>query len=299
MWRRLFSIFFMLAASSMMAFGIASVDAEAAVSSNYEYEILSDGSVRITDYNGTGSSATIPETIDGRSVSAVASQAFSNSSIRNYYIYPPNVRLEEYSIGTAGTDQYLKGVTIHCNYSSTAEAFLEKVNIKYPHYRGNGIFVYSGASGWVLRSFDSTAYPVVWYDSDDWKFDPLSNNTGPIWLIDNSYDYDDDDDDDDDDEEEADDVVPKLTKVHWRKNEKATFYWKYSEEATGYKLEYSTDPDFAKAKTKSVSRKKKEGTIQGLKVDKTYYIRVRPYVLDDGTKLWSEWSHRIIVTRKR
>ena len=120
--------------------------------------------------------------------------------------------------------------------------------------------------------------------------------------------YDDDDEDDDDEDEDDDEDVesttdsvakPKLTKVRWQKDEVSTFYWEYSKKATGYKLEYSTDKNFKKEETRSTGRKKKEGTIKGLKVGKDYYVRVKAYVKSNGKKEWSPWSHRIIVNRVR
>ena len=91
--------------------------------------------------------------------------------------------------------------------------------------------------------------------------------------------------------------TPKLTKVHWKIDNKCTLYWSYSGKADGYKLEYAPTPEFNRSKT--VVSKTKNCTVQGIDIGKTYYIRVRAYKTDDGEKVWSPWSHRIIVNRKR
>ena len=114
-----------------------------------------------------------------------------------------------------------------------------------------------------------------------------------------SSDDDDDDDDDDDSSSSSDSDKPKLTKVYWKKDNKSTFYWNYSDKATGYRLEYSTDSSFKKSATKSIGRKKKNGTVKDIKAGTTYYVRVKAYEVVDGKKEWSSWSHRIVVKRSR
>lgn len=95
-------------------------------------------------------------------------------------------------------------------------------------------------------------------------------------------------------------AAPKLIKVYWREDGSTTFYWQYRKKATGYRLEYSTDGKFKKNATQSAGRKKKNGTIKGLKDGQKYYVRVKAYKKDkNGKKVWSAWSHRIAVKRRQ
>lgn len=45
---------------------------------NFEYSVLSDGTVEITSYNGSAEKVDIPAKIDGKSVTSIAQSAFSN-----------------------------------------------------------------------------------------------------------------------------------------------------------------------------------------------------------------------------
>lgn len=58
------------------------MSANAAVSGDYEYDTLADGTVEIKGYKGSSTSVTIPETLAGKSVSALAKSAFYKSNIR-------------------------------------------------------------------------------------------------------------------------------------------------------------------------------------------------------------------------
>ena len=54
---------------------------------DYEYSVLDDGTVEITDYNGSAEKIDIPEKIDGKSVTSIGNYAFSgNSSFTNVTI---------------------------------------------------------------------------------------------------------------------------------------------------------------------------------------------------------------------
>ena len=56
--------------------------ADTLVYGDYTYSMLDDGTVRITMYNGNDTELVIPDTIDGKSVTAIRSYAFSTSSTR-------------------------------------------------------------------------------------------------------------------------------------------------------------------------------------------------------------------------
>ena len=49
---------------------------------DYTYSVLNDGTVRIMSYNGTDTELVIPDTIDGKSVTAIRNYAFSTNSTR-------------------------------------------------------------------------------------------------------------------------------------------------------------------------------------------------------------------------
>lgn len=113
------------------------------------------------------------------------------------------------------------------------------------------------------------------------------------------YVDDDDDDDDDDTTTTSDSYTPDIKQVRWWGTDKSTFYWSEKKAVTGYRLQYSTDASFKKAKTKAVNSKKKNVTVTGMKMNKKYYVRVRAYTKSsDGKTTWKSWSHRVIVKRK-
>ena len=56
------------------------IEADAAVYGDYEYQELSDGSIRITKYNGTASSITIPQMINGKYVRSIEGYAFNQNT---------------------------------------------------------------------------------------------------------------------------------------------------------------------------------------------------------------------------
>lgn len=63
--------------------------------------------------------------------------------------------------------------------------------------------------------------------------------------------------------------------------------WKKGKGATGYEIWYSTSSKFANKKKKTVKTQKL--TIKNLE-RKTYYVKVRAYVVRDGKRLYGAWS---------
>lgn len=53
----------------------------AAVSGNYEYKVLSDGTVEITAYNGSGGSVAVPEKLGSKTVTRIGDMAFYMSKV--------------------------------------------------------------------------------------------------------------------------------------------------------------------------------------------------------------------------
>ncbi len=66
---------------------------------------------------------------------------------------------------------------------------------------------------------------------------------------------------------------------------------KVSTQATGYQLQYSTSKDFSSKTTKTItSYKTVSKSIDGLKANTKYYVRIRTYKTVDDTKYYSGWS---------
>lgn len=94
-------------------------------------------------------------------------------------------------------------------------------------------------------------------------------------------------------------TAPAKTSVKSLKNNakgKVLVTYKAVSGASGYQISYATKKKFTNQK--KVISKKKTALLSKLK-KKTYYVRVRPYVLDNGTKLYGKWSavKKIKVTK--
>ncbi len=74
---------------------------------------------------------------------------------------------------------------------------------------------------------------------------------------------------------------PSVAKVKGFKakpgNKKLTFSWKKASGVSGYQIQVSTKSSFKNAKIKSISKSKKSYTRKGLKAKKKYYARIRAY----------------------
>lgn len=73
-----------------------------------------------------------------------------------------------------------------------------------------------------------------------------------------------------------------------KKGKKIAVYWSTVKEAKGYQLQYTVNKNFKKKS--SVSTKKTTYTIKKLKKGKTYYIRVRAYIMTGKEKVCGAWS---------
>lgn len=93
--KRILMVIWMLAVPLVMI--AAGVKAEAATSGDWEYEVLEDGTVNITDYLGNDTEITLPQTIDGKAVTMIVDSAFSgDKTIVSVTIPEGVVRLGEY-----------------------------------------------------------------------------------------------------------------------------------------------------------------------------------------------------------
>ena len=71
---------------------------------------------------------------------------------------------------------------------------------------------------------------------------------------------------------------------------KLTVSWKKVKNADGYRIQYSTNSRFKKAKSLNCSKKTSKATIKKLKSGKKYYIRIRAYKKVNGRKYYGNWS---------
>ena len=75
------------------AFWIAPVraGAETLTAGDYQYEILTDGTVSITKYNGSSEDISIPGTINGKSVTSIGDEAFGTCTSLTSITIPESV----------------------------------------------------------------------------------------------------------------------------------------------------------------------------------------------------------------
>lgn len=90
-------------------------------------------------------------------------------------------------------------------------------------------------------------------------------------------------------------VVPsvklKALKVAGGSKNKVKVTWKKAERINGYRLQYAQNKKSRKKlKTKLLTAEKTSVTLKDLKKKKTYYVRIRAYVLLDGKKVYGKWS---------
>ena len=91
--------------------------------------------------------------------------------------------------------------------------------------------------------------------------------------------------------------ITKLTAKNVKKK-RVSLKWQKVAKAKGYQIQYALDRKFKKSrKTKNTS--KTSYTIKKLKKKKTYYIRVRAYVINNGKKVYGSWSKTKKIKIKR
>lgn len=84
-----------------------------------------------------------------------------------------------------------------------------------------------------------------------------------------------------------------ITYLNSKKSKEITVKWTKDNDASGYELQYSTSPKFYKSKTKTIDVTKKTAvskTIQNLKGNKKYYVRVRSYKTVGSERLYGVWG---------
>ncbi len=82
----------------------------------------------------------------------------------------------------------------------------------------------------------------------------------------------------------------KVTTLATKANDKAVVKFKAVEDADGYEIVYGTTKGLKK-NTKKVSTTKTRATLKKLSKKKTYYVKVRAYVIDEnGNKVYGDYS---------
>lgn len=90
-------------------------------------------------------------------------------------------------------------------------------------------------------------------------------------------------------------VKPQNTKKVTIKKAKKSLKvsWKKVNGITGYQIQYAGNKKFKKAKTVTIKKAKTTSkTIKKLKAKKKYYVRIRTYIVVNGTKKYSDWSKK-------
>ena len=67
------------------------VSAEKLTSGDYEYEVLGNGTVTITKYNGTAAGVIIPSEINGKKAASISNRAFEGCKLLESVTIPPSV----------------------------------------------------------------------------------------------------------------------------------------------------------------------------------------------------------------
>lgn len=88
--KRILSLILALAMMFSLA-ATVSVTASAESSGDYEYELLDDGTIEITSYNGNTKTLDIPGEIDGKEVSGIGYGAFGSCNLLTSVTIPDSV----------------------------------------------------------------------------------------------------------------------------------------------------------------------------------------------------------------
>jgi hypothetical protein len=82
----------------------------------------------------------------------------------------------------------------------------------------------------------------------------------------------------------------KITEIKNKKGKKIKLVWNKLSGVDGYQIEYSTEPEFKKSKSKTIKKNSAKYTIEKLELKKKYYIRVRAYKVFQNKKYYGTWS---------
>lgn len=83
------------------------------------------------------------------------------------------------------------------------------------------------------------------------------------------------------------------------KSKKIKITWKKISGAAGYEIAYSTNKNFKKKKTTTITKKTNKYIIKKLKLKTKYYIRVRAYKVFNGKNYYGNWSKKAKIKVKK
>ena len=84
------------AAESGLSFSaVISASADESTAADFNYTVLSDGTLKITKYKGKANNVVIPETIDGKKVTVIGSYAFYDYTRKNSLTIPSSLKTIE------------------------------------------------------------------------------------------------------------------------------------------------------------------------------------------------------------
>lgn len=87
--------------------------------------------------------------------------------------------------------------------------------------------------------------------------------------------------------------------IYWISKRQSSTIWitcKEEEEADGYQIKYSLRKDFKKTHTKTINSRFEKKKIQGLKKQKTYYVKIRTWKIDSaGKKVYGKYSRIVEI----
>ncbi len=93
------------------------------------------------------------------------------------------------------------------------------------------------------------------------------------------------------------DVV--VTKAKNIKGKKVELKWKKIKKIAGYQLRYSKKKTFASAKKVTLGKKVKQYKTKKLKKKKSYYFKMRSYIVYNGKKYYGDWTNTIKIKIKK
>ena len=273
--------------------------------SDYDYVVLDNGTAEITFYNGNDATLNIPKTINGKSVTQIATNAF-------YYCeYLKNLTIPD-SVTDIGYEAFcdcdnLISVTIPNSVLTIGYgAFLGCDSLKSVTIPKSVIEIGDRAFGYYwnydeLIDIDNTSIEKV----DNFKIYCYVGTAGEQYAKNNAFNY----------ELLSDKVNPsqrptntpkvntsvKITQTTTvtkpakvksvkltAKKKKLNVKWKKVSGATGYEVMYAKNNKFKGKKTIKV--KKNKITLKRLKSKKKYFVKVRAYKTINGNTYYGKWS---------
>ena len=91
----------------------------------------------------------------------------------------------------------------------------------------------------------------------------------------------------------------KITKTKNKKGKKIYLKWKKIKNISGYQIQYNKKTAFSSAKKVTLDNKTTKYTIKKLKKKKTYYLRMRSYLVYNNKTYYGDWSKAVKVKIKK